>query len=464
MEKTVKIKTFVLLASCVFFIFGFSFFGAKAYGAFFAKDTVPEGVAVSGVELSGLSEKEAAAKLDEAITSWYENSFYFLKADKELSLDLTLVKFNVDQTVQLALENKAATISATIDDAGLNQLLQNEIDGETLKALDKNALSKELASAASELVEGIYSISLDEFYIKEKLPKTILLSTSLPNETFTLEDSLSVTIDSKQTFSLRSYIEENKLQTLDENTLKWLATAIYQTILPTNFEIIERHISNSLPSYAELGKEASYIAGKQDFIFFNPNETAYELNLTQDENFLNITLEGINLQKTYSLTMENDKTYKPKTIVQYDPALPENTTRIEQEGKEGQSITVYRNELDQNGNIANTVLIAEDFYAPLHRIEKTALKSIPEIPAIQDPLLPNANENPAADQTNGDLNDGFTEYPDQNTNVNQYPNTDQSQIPNSNQNKVPNQQTPADKNPAEENELWEEPAFEKGEG
>ncbi|WP_191567016.1 G5 domain-containing protein [Metabacillus idriensis] len=456
MENTVKLKIFVLLAGCVFFVFGFSFFGAKAYGAFFTKDTVPEGVTVSGVELSGLSEKEATDKLDAAIKSWYENSFYFLQADKELSLDLTVVKFDVDKTVDLALENKTANISAKIDGAGLNQLLQNEISSETLKALDRNALSKELAAAASELVEGIYSISLDKFYIKEKLPKTILLSTSLPNETFTLENSLTVTIDSKQTFSLHSYIEENKLKTLDEHTLKWLATAIYQTILPTNFVILERHISHVLPSYSELGKEASYIAGKQDFIFFNPNETAYELKLTQDENFLNITLEGINLQKAYSLTMENDKKYKPKKIVQYDPKLPENTTRIEQEGIDGQSITVYRNELDKNGNIANTVLIADDYYAPVHQIEKTALQSIEEVPDLQDPLLPNDSENPDFDQSEDDFNNGMSEYPEQNTNLNQNPNLNQKQ--------VPNQQTPAEKNTVEENELWEEPAFEKGEG
>lgn len=452
-----KVKIFVLLTGSVFFIFGFSVFGAKAYGALFSDKTVPEGVVVSGVDLSGLTEEKAAARLDGAIKSWREKSFYFLQADKELTLDLTLVEFDVKRTAKLALENKAAAIAVKLNEAAFTAFLQTELPAEIFHAVDRKALSAEIEAASSELIEGILSINLDEYYLKEKAPKTIIASTSLANETFILGNPLTLTIEPKQTFSLASYLETADLQDFDDAALKWIATGIYQTILSANFEIVERHISQVLPAYAEVGKEASFTMGKQDFIFYNPNDTVFEVKLTQNASSLLISLEGLEFEKSYSITMENDKSYKPKKIIQYDPALAENTTRVEEEGIEGKSISVYRNELDQEGNIVSTEFISDDYYAPVHRIEKTALKAAPE-------------ESPAApDQGETQVNPG-TDGAASSVNSNQNPNLDSDQTKNPTEASSvalsPEQTVNSSSNApisAEDHELWEEPAFEKGE-
>ncbi|OHR71931.1 hypothetical protein HMPREF3291_23050 [Bacillus sp. HMSC76G11] len=466
MEMAVKLKIFVLLAGCVFFIFGFSIFGAKAYGALFSEKTVPEGAVVSGVDLSGLTEEKAVAKLDDTIKSWKEKSFYFLQADKEFTLDLTLVEFDVKRTAKLALENKAAAIAVNLNEEAFTAFLQTELPAEILHAVDRKALSAEIEVASSELIEGIISINLDEYYLKEKAPKTIIASTSLPNETFILGNPLTLTIEPKQTFSLSSYIETAGLQDFDDATLKWIATGIYQTILSANFEIVERHISQVLPSYSELGKEASFTMGKQDFIFYNPNDTVFEVNLTQDASSLLISLEGLEFEKIYSLTMENDKSYKPEKIIQYDPALAENTTRVEEEGIEGKSISVYRNELDQEGNIVSTEFISDDYYAPVHRIEKTALKAAPE----ESFASPNEGETPSSNQADTQVYPGTDGAASSvNSNLNPHSNSDQTKNPTEASNsalspgQTVNSFSSTSPISAEDRELWEEPAFEKGE-
>ncbi|TDL82139.1 VanW family protein [Peribacillus frigoritolerans] len=453
MEKAVKLKIFVLLAGCVFFIFGFSIFGAKAYGALFSDKTVPEGVIVSGVDLSGLTEEKAAARLDDAIKSWREKSFYFLQADKELTLDLTLMEFDVKRTAKQALENKTEAIAVNMNEAAFTAFLQTELPAEILHAVDRKALSAEIEAASSELIEGIISINLDEYYLKEKVPKTIIASTSLQNESFILENPLTLTIEPKQTFSLASYIETEKMQDFDDATLKWIATGIYQTILSANFEIVERHISQVLPAYAELGKEASFTMGKQDFIFYNPNDTIFEVKLTQDASSLLISLEGLEFEKSYSLTMENEKNYKPKKIIQFDSALAENTTRVEEEGIEGKSISVYRNELDQEGNIVSTEFISDDYYAPVHRIEKTALKAASE----ESSAASVEGETPPSNQA-----DSVNSNPNQNSNSDQAKNPSEASNGALSPDQTVNSSSAAPVS-AEDHELWEEPAFEKGE-
>ena len=50
-------------------------------------------------------------------------------------------------------------------------------------------------------------------------------------------------------------------------------------ILPTNFSIIERNISEELPDYAELGFEAKVNPEKnKDLVFSNGNESSYKIH------------------------------------------------------------------------------------------------------------------------------------------------------------------------------------------
>ncbi|MGP1909210.1 VanW family protein [Metabacillus sp. JX24] len=433
MGTSSKGKVFLVLFGCVFILFGFSFFGVKAYGALFNEKTVPEGVMAGGILLSGLTEAEAEAKLNQAVTGWKENSFYFLQADRELGLDLNLVSFDLKKTAELALANRTNKLIASVDAEALGVFLENELKPDILPAVDQKALASEIELAASELTEGIFTLSLENYLVKEKLPKTLLAGSAIPADSVLLQQPIVISIEPLGSFSLEAYMEENSLQ-LDDDALSLLATGIYQTVLLTDFEILERHISAELPDYAELGKEAAFAKGKRDLVFYNPNDAAYELKLAQDGASLNISIEGAAFENTYSLTMENEKSYKPKKIIQYDAALNDNTTRVIEVGRNGQSAAVYRNELDRAGKLLSSTLISDDYYAPVHRVEVKPLKkelqgSVPAAPGeeVQQGAESDQNDAPAS-----------TENPSSENEPVNSPQTDRDQ------------------------ELWEEPAFEKG--
>ncbi|MGD6795659.1 VanW family protein [Metabacillus indicus] len=433
MGTSSKGKVFLVLFGCVFILFGFSFFGVKAYGALFNDKTVPEGVVAGGIVLSGLTQAEAEEKLNQAVTGWKENSFYFLQVDRELGLDSNLVTFDVKKTAELALENKTNKVIAAVDAEALGVFLGNELSPDILPAVDQKALASEIELAASELTEGIFTLSIENYLLKEKLPKTLLAGSVIPAGSVLLQQPIAISIEPLGSFSLEAYMEENSLH-LDDDALSLLATGIYQTVLLSNFEILERHISAELPAYAKLGKEAAFAKGKRDLVFYNPNDAAYELKLAQDGTSLNVSIEGAAFENTYSLTMENEKSYKPKKIIQYDAALNDNTTRIIEEGRNGQSAAVYRNELDRNGKLLSSTLISDDYYAPVHRVEVKPLKKeqqefVPAAPGegVQQGEEPDQNEAPAS-----------TENPSSVNQPEKSPQTDRDQ------------------------ELWEEPAFEKG--
>ena len=88
-------------------------------------------------------------------------------------------------------------------------------------------------------------------------------------------------------FSLIKHVEELGLQQLSSEALSGIATGIYQVILPTNFSIIERNISEELPDYAELGFEAKVnLETNKDLVFLNGNESSYKIILkAKDDQF-----------------------------------------------------------------------------------------------------------------------------------------------------------------------------------
>ncbi|KEZ51180.1 VanW family protein [Metabacillus indicus] len=433
MGTSSKGKVLLVLFGCVFILFGFSFFGVKAYGALFNVKTVPEGVEVGGIVLAGLTLEEAEEKLNQGVAVWKENSFYFLQADRELGLDSNFVTFDVKKTAELSLENKTNKLIAAVDAEALGVFLENELSPEILPAVDQKALASEIELAASELTEGIFTLSIEDYLVKEKLPKTLLAGTVIPAGSAVLEQPAVIEIAPFGSFSLEAYVEEVALE-MEDDALSQLATGIYQTILLINFEILERHISAELPSYAELGKEAAFAKGKRDLVFYNPNDAAYELKLAQDGASLTISIEGAAFENTYSLTMENEKSYKPKKIIQYDSALNDNTTRVIEEGRNGQSAAVYRNELNREGKLLSSTLISDDYYAPVHRVEVKPLKKEQQESV---PAAPGEGVQPGVES-------GQTEAP---------ANAENPALENLPENSP---KTGSDQ------ELWEEPAVEKG--
>lgn len=169
------------------------------------------------------------------------------------------------------------------------------------------------------------------------------------------------------------------------------ASALYETIIPTNFEIVERHTSAVLPNGVKAGFEAAVEQNKKDFIFFNPNDRAYTFEWKMEGDRMQVTLIGPPFIYQYALKTDPIEYYDPKTIVQYSALLKPNEKRIKEEGKKGMLIRLHKEVYDRNGSFIEKVLVSEDFYPPVHRVELRGLQlggnnGIPnDTPSTQSP-------------------------------------------------------------------------------
>ena len=101
-------------------------------------------------------------------------------------------------------------------------------------------------------------------------------------------------------FSLLEQISESDIGPISDRELTILASALYATILETNFEVDERNIGSELSPFVEPGFEAAI--NQQlglNFIFTNPNKTAFTLHLKFTGESIQASITGMPLLYQY---------------------------------------------------------------------------------------------------------------------------------------------------------------------
>ena len=283
--------------------------------------------------------------------------------------------FDIENSLLQALPGQSNPVLVQLED--LNPFLYSISATLSTDDFIMNELEAKIITSAQMLETGSHQIILEDFLADNENQFTILeeasISTNESEELIVLTDH-SIEIGATSQFSLLHFIEEQGLIGFSPLSLNKIATAIYQVILPTNFSIIERHISNELPDYATLGYEAKIdVEQNQDLIFSNPNKFSYFIEFEEKDGKLYVNLNGPSLLNQYVITFEDQESFKPKTILQFNPQLGPKEIRVKTEGKDGQLIKVYREHLDEKGKLIEKERIAEDFYAPIHRIEVSGL-------------------------------------------------------------------------------------------
>ncbi|MEC2076794.1 VanW family protein [Metabacillus fastidiosus] len=215
--------------------------------------------------------------------------------------------------------------------------------------------------------------------IKKEQPTNIIIKQSaitLTND-YTLsffDKEIKVPLKHNETFSLQTFFEQQQILNENEESLNRIATGIYGLIVESPFEMIERHISSVQPEYAELGLEAAFKRDKWDLKFYNPQDHSYELSFKNNGGQLILQLIGPKLSRTYEVVKQDERTYKPQTIIQFDPALKPDAKVINNGGRDGEAVTVIKREYE-DGWLENETVISTDFYPPVFKVEKRGLKS-----------------------------------------------------------------------------------------
>mgnify|MGYP001401624111 CR=1 FL=1 len=148
-----------------------------------------------------------------------------------------------------------------------------------------------------------------------------------------------------------------------DRELDFVASAIYALALHTNFDIIERHSQEIVPSYSEPGIEANVNKEeKKDFILYNPNEYAFTLQPEYRNEQLTLSFLTQQYNTSYTYQLENKKLVEPKTIYRYSDKLYPGEKEVVQTGKDGVQVEVFR--VDNENDAENKELMSREYYPP----------------------------------------------------------------------------------------------------
>lgn len=370
------VNIFLTLVLATAFILLVSNTANVLYEQFLAEPKFDSQVKIGPISVEGLTRSEAEQKVAAEVRAWQSKlAIDLVWNEKKRPLSSSVIVFDILGSIQQAhFTGTSPLLFDVVDeplDAAVSELLEQNTEG----SLDRPALQQRIQQLVSALPTESVSLNLID-YIKDQ-PSTVTTVSQVilsnkekkPIDLALFSHLNGYTIKPGESFSLLSFNQENNLSDAELYSYNLAATALYQMLLHTNFEIIERHIGGEIPTYAEIGYEASILPNHWDFIVKNPNPVPYTLKTSYQNDQLHVNLQGAPLPAEYQPYLLGKKELVPKKIVHRNPTLAYGAVVMKVTGKPGYDVQVYRQKLN-NGNLVNKELISEDFYPPIHHVQE----------------------------------------------------------------------------------------------
>ncbi|MGD7053488.1 VanW family protein [Sutcliffiella horikoshii] len=419
-----SLKLLAALLVCTLFIFGFSQVGTLVTNQWLPHtNSFSESTLIANAEVSNTSKTDALEKVEAAKNSWLSNGTIYLEWAGELQpFPKEAFTFYIPESVELAEDNSQNSLKVELPNGTL--LEQIELLSQTsdiFSAMDTEKLKKDLEEVASHLKEGDHTFSFSDYLVDDEVMDQTNLQITLNIAGQTAMTELQEVLNGKEIklrgnegFSVEAWLQKEEL-TLSDEAASVFASMLFELIAPTNFGVVERHISKELPAWANEGYEARFQKEKMDFAFTNPNTSEYTITISVNGATITGELNGAPLPFTYEVKQVEMQTLSPKTVIQYSATIPGSGTRVKETGKNGSYVQLVRTATDASGQISETVVYSEDYYAPIQRVELHALTK----PVVTtDPTNPNTIGNNTGTNTNPNTNNGTNINTGSNTNTN----------------------------------------------
>lgn len=150
-----------------------------------------------------------------------------------------------------------------------------------------------------------------------------------------------------------------------------VSSTLYNVVLKSGINPIERK-SHSLPaSYVELGLDATVSWGSIDFKFENTLDYPIFIESYTENKMLHINFySNANLTKReYVIRNEIYDKIPPKIQIIEDESLPKGGSKVVRKGSDGYWVKVIRNTYE-DGELIDSEIISDDYYKPVDRIIK----------------------------------------------------------------------------------------------
>ncbi|MDF0726756.1 VanW family protein [Cytobacillus sp. S13-E01] len=398
MRNLRELKLLAAIIFCTSYIFSFSQLGAFAYESVFSPgNSFEEGTMIGPINVSSLTKEEAIKKIENEILDWEAKTQLYIKnKENDKVINTSLFSFSVIESVSNAQDRSVSPLLVAISDEHYTAVLKDIADDSLRENLDVDKLQSDLEKVAENLQTGEFTFQLLNYgKNKEKneiVSESIVATTAYHDEISKFINRINtIKVPPRSQVSLLEMIGDDELPGYSPEALSIIASGLYKAVLATNFEIIERHYSRNLPTYAELGYEARILPENNDFVFYNPNTTEYTFQLELFKDRLYTSITGVPFIFGYQVIIDTIQAFEPRTVLQYKSTVSIGEVVVKEAGTKGFLIPIFRLTLDESFDIIEKIKIAEDFYPPIHRVEIHSLASKPG----------NTRENKASNPGNG---------------------------------------------------------------
>lgn len=419
-------KAFLLIFICTVFIALFSYGGAFAMETIFPKKFFyPPGTMIASVAIGGLTDEEAEVKLINELEIWRNNtSFRLVYFDEIVEIEAAEVEFFIAESLQL-VEKGYGELYANLPEHLFFEAIEAFSYPIPIAELNQEALKKRVRSHIVSLSPSPVYININE-YIDTKTNETEVVATA---QISNLENSPQLSewssmldglvIEAEERFSLLDTMKAIEVLPTGGESLNSLATVLYQLFLETNFQIVERHSSLTLPSHTLVGLNAVLLPNKADLIVENKNYYPYTLKLSFQSNELKASLTGLTFPYQYTAIIKDQRVIEPRKIVHFSATRRIGDKQVIKNGEKGYFAEVYRQVKNhETEQLLHEQFLFEDFYPPVHQIEEWSFKERPieKKELKEDDVIAENDERPSDIETDDETTGGITdEVPDENS-------------------------------------------------
>lgn len=326
-----------------------------------------EDVRVAGVDLSGVTEDEASARLGNAVKDFSNLPFSVSLVDgRVIEVGKDAVTFDITKTLDSIAGPGDYAFVTTLDEDRLAAYIESQ-------PVTMTMITSPLLEAASHLKS---TVSLEKVVAENEVVASFTIRPT-PAMQSVLDRVNGFEMNGGDIFSLKAFGE-------DFDALTELGPSFYRMFASTPFDILERVPHKSLPSGVELGYDVK-IDTRANFAVQNRQSSPYGILVLTEGDVATVQLLGMPFEATYESRVDDVETVPFPKIIRFSSALASGASSVTQTGQDGETGKLYRVIIE--GEKETAELLGFDFYEPTPEIVTKSSVPLPP-PAPIEPQIP----------------------------------------------------------------------------
>lgn len=229
--------------------------------------------------------------------------------------------------------------------------------------------------------------------------KTINGTILLPGETFSYNEVLG-NPNKANGYKLATAYSGGKVVDSYGGGVCQVSSTLYNSVLYSNLEIVERYNHSYIVSYVPAGRDATVSYGGKDFKFKNSRNYPIKIVASAKNGVVSISIMGIKEETEYEVVLTSTVLSTTPRSVKYEnnSSMEEGTQKVIQSGYDGKKSIAYKI-LKLNGKTISKTVLSKDTYKPMTRIVQVGTKKVSK-PVSTTPETQNNITSETIDNTN----------------------------------------------------------------